>query len=134
MNSAVKSEDFRFSQLHKNITVEKASALPSRHVRHETLGEKLAGWSNPCTHVLGRTSFNYGISEKSASPVKSRPLPLDLNSHFQSITLKDKELTGDNRGRLHLSPLNKPSKRQPLKGINIGKGIPSIIVHETLFN
>lgn len=127
MNSQVKTEDFKFNQLQKSVKLPNTVGSIKQHARRETIGERLAGWSESNKIPHANSSINNGNISR-ISPVKPRPLPLDLKQ-YQSIDLKSRESKEPSQ-RLNLSPVGSSSKKKPLRGLNFTKDFPTIIVHD----
>lgn len=131
MNTVVRSDDFKFSQLQRTIKIQKSENSTKQHCRRDTLGDKLAGWVDSSKLPQGRPPLNQTNIER-ISPVRPRPIPIELPSQYQNIILNSRESI-EIKTRASQSPTGTNSKRKPLRGLNFSKDMPSIIVHDMWF-
>lgn len=122
MNSAVKTDDYKFNQIQSGLQFDKSimTASKARNVRKDTMVDKLAGWAEPLKGHQPRQSINLDSVEK-VPLVKVRPVPLDLKTHLQKISIKGRRTGPQIRGKESLSPIGTSSKRKPMKGLDLTK-------------
>jgi hypothetical protein len=123
MNSVVRSDDFKFNQIQREVKIQKSENTTKQHYRRDTPAFKLAGWVNSSKLQQGLPLLNQSNIER-ISPVRPHPIHIDLKSReFIEINY-----------RAIQSSAGTNSKRKPLRGLNFSKDMPSIIVHDTWFD